>query len=633
MHAIQHFHLTRVQVLPTTAPTQGGVLLTVLGSGFPLSSANLTVVFLATHAMNGQVPPVPSCDIVSSTSTVVTCLLGPGVGSFKILVARAGFGSSDPADAVAFSFEQPRIMGVVPTTGPRTGGTVVTLSGQNFGSVSSMLSFSTKASCRLVNLQPGVGEGVPDIIIAEMLPQAGGSFAIFDLSVALISSTGQPVFYYAPSCSGTTVETFDGSAAGEFNINAYGEGPMDLGMTCALHIRGSNGPAMLSFQTFDVAGEGTGCAGDVVRVFDGSASSCDNLMATLCGDSIPSTLVAGTVIRGNNHLFLTFQSDTRLDGHGQGFTAAYGPASCNAEGCSGHGQCNSAGDCLCDIGFEGALCQRAARVETVNPRDPVLVETPVATDVEYDQQDQVTVVSASATQISVSQWQLPRFLRVSETSFQLASTANLAPVGRFDARIPVAAVSIVPISPSLGDRHARRLGVIYSGSMATVDLTPRPLHLSSCVVQPCDIRAVRAAFSPRAPSVTGEVTTKTIASNDTPGQVVVLATVCPPVHDPDVPFPQGVEADLYKDPFAWSLGNLTGSVILARAGTHCEYVPSASGSHTPQRAQHRPAAGVAGCGDYLVLRRRRGACWPACHHRRRQPCPRQTHRHAPRAIA
>ncbi|MFR9799982.1 IPT/TIG domain-containing protein [Streptomyces sp. MS06] len=107
---------------PAQGPVAGGTLVTLTGSNLLNASA---VRFGATDAT--------SFTVVSSTQ--ITTTAPPGTGSSQITVITPG-GSSNP---IGFAYtDTPVLTSVVPSSGPTSAGTVVTLTGANLATAASV---------------------------------------------------------------------------------------------------------------------------------------------------------------------------------------------------------------------------------------------------------------------------------------------------------------------------------------------------------------------------------------------------------------------------------------------------------------------------------------------------------------
>jgi hypothetical protein len=104
-------------ISPTTGPTQGGIDLTLTGTGFFSSGASVTV--------GGAV-----CAVTSQGDTHVVCILPEGQGRDLPVVVTVG---GQTSNSVSFSYDAPEIHSISPTKGPAQGGIDLTLVGTNLG--------------------------------------------------------------------------------------------------------------------------------------------------------------------------------------------------------------------------------------------------------------------------------------------------------------------------------------------------------------------------------------------------------------------------------------------------------------------------------------------------------------------
>ncbi|SDG53871.1 IPT/TIG domain-containing protein [Streptomyces griseoaurantiacus] len=120
---------------PAQGPASGGTVVTLNGSNLLNAGA---VLFAATNAA--------SFTVVSATQ--ITATAPPGTGSAPITVVTPG-GTSNP---VAFVYvAPPTLSALVPSTGPASAGTVVTLTGANLATTSAVTFGSTAASFTVVS--------------------------------------------------------------------------------------------------------------------------------------------------------------------------------------------------------------------------------------------------------------------------------------------------------------------------------------------------------------------------------------------------------------------------------------------------------------------------------------------------
>jgi hypothetical protein len=109
-------------IAPTSGSDAGGTAVTITGTGF---LAGATVKFGGTAATN--------VSVVSATSITATTPAHAS-GAVDVVVTNTDSKSATLPQAFTFDLPGPSISGVSPSTGPTTGGTLVTISGANFQS-------------------------------------------------------------------------------------------------------------------------------------------------------------------------------------------------------------------------------------------------------------------------------------------------------------------------------------------------------------------------------------------------------------------------------------------------------------------------------------------------------------------
>ena len=111
-------------IVPNQGPTGGGTAVTITGTNFNALDSTTGVLFGST----------PATQVVVVNTTTITAVSPPGsAGPVNVTVTDAA-GTSNP---VTFTYIPPPVIsanGIVPDSGPTTGGTVVTISGTNLGS-------------------------------------------------------------------------------------------------------------------------------------------------------------------------------------------------------------------------------------------------------------------------------------------------------------------------------------------------------------------------------------------------------------------------------------------------------------------------------------------------------------------
>jgi len=180
-------------VVPSTGPTRGGMRLNVIGSNFGVDPNDPRTIEVGTAF----------CDSVSLISdTELTGLLPEGAGADLRVGVTIGISSSFPP-GVLFSYERPSISGITPSIGPSTGGSVITITGQNFGpaSASRSVHFGAGATATPVYLShesltatlPALPAGPVDVSVeAQGQISAAFAFTVVDppVVVSVVPSPG-----------------------------------------------------------------------------------------------------------------------------------------------------------------------------------------------------------------------------------------------------------------------------------------------------------------------------------------------------------------------------------------------------------------------------------------------------------
>ena len=127
---------TVVSMSPSSASPVIKQDLTITGTNFGTSASDLTVTLVSPLDSDFNLP----CNVVDSpapTNTQLTCRLGGGSsGEFNVQVNRSGYGASVAASTDSDKFEFIiEITNVSPRSGSIQGGTIVTITGNNFSTV------------------------------------------------------------------------------------------------------------------------------------------------------------------------------------------------------------------------------------------------------------------------------------------------------------------------------------------------------------------------------------------------------------------------------------------------------------------------------------------------------------------
>jgi hypothetical protein len=107
------------QVTPLNGTTEGGFRITILGDNFGVGGAVVLV---------GGV----SCPVFTLTHTNITCTLASGEGEDRFVIVTVGAQSS-AAPHPKFAYNAPVIFSATPRTDFTAGGSVITITGENFG--------------------------------------------------------------------------------------------------------------------------------------------------------------------------------------------------------------------------------------------------------------------------------------------------------------------------------------------------------------------------------------------------------------------------------------------------------------------------------------------------------------------
>ncbi len=174
-------------VLPSSAPTTGGIPITITGSNFGVSPS---------VSVDGRDCPI---DEASSSHSVIVCQSPPGEGA-----QAAGTVDAAGQQAVfSFGYDGPSISSVSPSSGPTRGGFPITINGTNFSASSSVAVGGS--SCPLLSASSSElhcalpeGQGSSQDVSVDVAGQQTSSLAsfsydppvIFAISPAMVPSSG-----------------------------------------------------------------------------------------------------------------------------------------------------------------------------------------------------------------------------------------------------------------------------------------------------------------------------------------------------------------------------------------------------------------------------------------------------------
>jgi hypothetical protein len=212
-------------VTPASGPTTGGTTVTITGTGF---SGATKVAFGAIAATGFTVV----------SNTVITAVTPAEVGGTRpVYVITPGGRSS--AGTFTFVASPPSVTAVTPSSGPKAGGTTVTITGTGFGGATKVAfgavlatNFTVVSATEITAVTPGQGAGTRPVLVTTALEgtsSSGGPPDTFTYiastpSVASVSpqsgpvSGGTTVTITGTGFTGTTKVAFGPVAAGSFTL-------------------------------------------------------------------------------------------------------------------------------------------------------------------------------------------------------------------------------------------------------------------------------------------------------------------------------------------------------------------------------------------------------------------------------
>lgn len=186
-------------VSPPSGPAAGGTFVTITGNDF---GATPGIATLANNAMTVQ----------SWSHTEVTAFTPPGIGLLQPVRIQTASGTSNDG---TFNYSARFILNVNPPMGPTTGGTLITISGENFGSAPGTVTLASipMAVQSWSNLEiqaltpPGVGMNRPVQVNTASGASNLGNFSYFPPFIQTIRPSTGPT-------SGGTLVTITGTDFG-----------------------------------------------------------------------------------------------------------------------------------------------------------------------------------------------------------------------------------------------------------------------------------------------------------------------------------------------------------------------------------------------------------------------------------
>jgi len=202
-------------VSPSNGPTKGGTIVTVGGTNFGTGDTSVQPMV----SIGGE----PCQQVVWVSSTSVLCETPDGVGGHKSVIVSVGGVNSAPNQDAVFNYNPPTVEAIEPGHGAASGGTMVTVIGDNFGASNNNPSVTiggracqsviwlsnTKIQC----VSPA-GIGIGDVrvfILDESSPENFGTIFEFDAPVItkLEPDHGPSTGGYTVTVQGTNFGTVD----------------------------------------------------------------------------------------------------------------------------------------------------------------------------------------------------------------------------------------------------------------------------------------------------------------------------------------------------------------------------------------------------------------------------------------
>ncbi|HEX3793996.1 MAG TPA: IPT/TIG domain-containing protein [Acidimicrobiales bacterium] len=199
---------------PTSGPVNGGTTVTINGANF----TGATKVLFGTVAAT-------SFNVVSSSQITAVSPAQAAATHNVFVTTPAGTSATVSADSFIYTAAKPAVSGVSPTSGPLTGGTVVTIAGSNFGGTTSVLfgtvaatSFTVVSATQIAAVSPAQAATTHNVFVTT---PAGTSAAVpadsFTYVVATPAVTGiNP--NSGPIAGGTTVTIIGTSFTGATKV-------------------------------------------------------------------------------------------------------------------------------------------------------------------------------------------------------------------------------------------------------------------------------------------------------------------------------------------------------------------------------------------------------------------------------
>jgi hypothetical protein len=252
-------------VIPENGPTAGGSIVTIYGTGFA-AAGNFVAV--------GGSP----CTVTAETPDQLECTLPEGSGASRPIRVIGGGQASPP---YPFSYEGPAITAITAASVPTAGGTIITITGQNFGAAGSDRRVTVNGSA--AGSSCGIDIASHTKITCTLPPGEGHDVAVeVEVDGQTASAPGR-LSYDPPAI--TAVTPTRGSAAGGVRLTINGA---NFGVASSVTVGGSSCSDVLQSHTqLECTSPPTSGAPPAVRVTAGGQASNDfpfssQLLASKC---------------------------------------------------------------------------------------------------------------------------------------------------------------------------------------------------------------------------------------------------------------------------------------------------------------------------------------------------------------
>ena len=195
---------TVTDVSPINGPTTGGTILTISGANFGTGEQDVQPQV--------SVGGAPCQQVVWVSSTSILCESPDGVGGHKPVAVSVNGVTSAPDQDAEFNYNPPSVQAIEPGHGAASGGTMVTIIGDNFGATNNnpsvtiggrpCMSVVWLSNSKLKCVSPA-GIGIGDVrvfILDESSPENFGT--IFEFDAPLVTGVDPD---HGPSTGGLTV--------------------------------------------------------------------------------------------------------------------------------------------------------------------------------------------------------------------------------------------------------------------------------------------------------------------------------------------------------------------------------------------------------------------------------------------